>query len=381
MEKISNKYIFLFLFCICISCSKDYEDKKELVDYLEKEEYILTENEAENFLLHFIEREIQTKSQEKIEIGSYKLHYYEVLDRNENKSNNIPVYEYLIKKEDQEGYALILGDRRIQKILAFVENGSPNDTAFIEPLKLFFNSIPSFIKNEFEMYYEEGTEILITTKNSVSSHECFVPTLWGQQYPYNAACPLSTCSPAKYNGRFPAGCVAISIAQIMARWNFNHTLDWSAILRNPEITGNSSSAVINQVSNLIATIGEKVYMGYGCSSSGAYDRYVVDAFQYYNYYHESLQSYSLEKIIQSLNYDRPVYMSGQGTHGGHAWVCDGWKSYTNNYINYDYYLHMNWGWNGISNGYFYADPNSPEFEAYGMSFYYSMNIIPNIRPW
>ena len=50
-------------------------------------------------------------------------------------------------------------------------------------------------------------------------------------------------------------------------------------------------------------------------------------------------------LKSELDARHPVYYSGSGTDGGHAWVCDGYR-------NSDSKFHMNWGWSGVSNGYF-----------------------------
>ena len=77
-------------------------------------------------------------------------------------------------------------------------------------------------------------------------------------------------------------------------------------------------------------------------------------------------SYDFEKVYNSMYYGNPVILLGVGSNGGHAWVADGYKNVkihviekkkflgitisTKEYDIYKDYLHMNWGWNGESNG-------------------------------
>ena len=44
-------------------------------------------------------------------------------------------------------------------------------------------------------------------------------TTWNQTWPYNELCPADGAAPPGCNGRVPAGCGAISAAQIMNYWN------------------------------------------------------------------------------------------------------------------------------------------------------------------
>ena len=80
--------------------------------------------------------------------------------------------------------------------------------------------------------------------------------------------------------------------------------------------------------------------------------------------------------------NRPVYMTASGSTGGHAWVCDGVRTheeytqfyvnnaYTNYYSSYTpsnpktytttyHYYHMNWGWGGTSDDWFYDNNANP----------------------
>ncbi len=53
-----------------------------------------------------------------------------------------------------------------------------------------------------------------------------------------------------------------------------------------------------------------------------------------------------EIIYNSLRDFGPVIYGGQAMIGGHSFVCDGYDT--------DGYFHFNWGWGGVSDGYFPA---------------------------
>ncbi|MDE6028151.1 MAG: C10 family peptidase [Muribaculaceae bacterium] len=51
-----------------------------------------------------------------------------------------------------------------------------------------------------------------------------------------------------------------------------------------------------------------------------------------------------DMIYADLEKGLPVLYAGQGTAGGHQFICDGYS--------HDGYFHFNWGWGGMSDGYF-----------------------------
>jgi hypothetical protein len=77
-----------------------------------------------------------------------------------------------------------------------------------------------------------------------------------------------------------------------------------------------------------------------------------------------------ENLLKAeLDADRPIEYAGyDNSGGGHAWVCDGYQG-TN-------YFHMNWGWGGYGNGYFYLTNLNPP----GYTFTWGHNVLTQIQP-
>ena len=64
-------------------------------------------------------------------------------------------------------------------------------------------------------------------------------------------------------------------------------------------------------------------------------------------------------IYQELAENRPVLYSGQvGNGSGHQFICDGYK---------DGLFHINWGWGGMSDGYFVLSIANPDEQGAGGS--------------
>lgn len=206
--------------------------------------------------------------------------------------------------------------------------------------------------------------------------------MFDQSAPYNRMTPL-------YNGsRTLTGCVATAMAQIMkyheypaqtmprrvhsvdyktskgikVHYDFdNITFDWSLILdhyiNGGEGVKNYNDAQANEVAKLMATCGAAVEMDYGTDASGAISSDVPGALvEFFGYSldinFEGLSDFptnndAYHALMDEFDAGRPVYMSGASGSGGHAFVCDGYKTYQGspNYV----YFHFNWGWSGIGN--------------------------------
>lgn len=200
-------------------------------------------------------------------------------------------------------------------------------------------------------------------------------TNWNQDWPYNSMCPTDNAGPGNH---VYVGCMALSMGQIMKYWSYpttgtgSHTYthatygaqtanfgattyNWSAMPNTLYNTPNAS------ISTLLYHCAVAVDMDFAPDGSGAQASPARNAFiNYFNYETTAMlawkQSYTepnwLTLITTDLNASRPVlYVGYDATYGGHAWVCDGYQG-TN-------YLHMNWGWDGQYNGYFYVTNLNP----------------------
>ena len=105
--------------------------------------------------------------------------------------------------------------------------------------------------------------------------------------------------------------------------------------------------------------GVALEMGYGPYSSGAADTEMPLALCNYFNYHADLITRDghtvdefLARIKEELDNSRPLVFNGQGSGGGHSYIVDGYDS--------NDYLHVNWGWGGISDGYFNVSYMNPD---------------------
>ncbi len=203
-----------------------------------------------------------------------------------------------------------------------------------------------------------------------------IQTLWNQEAPYNDLCP-------KVDGHETVtGCVATAMAQVMKYHNHpsqgtgSHSYYWAPgkdtlrmdsssqkfewDLMTDRYDSESTEAQRLAVASLMLACGISVDMHYDIGDSGAATVRMGGALMDYFGYDKALWMpmrdfygiYEWEDMIYSdLEQGLPVLYSGVGTAGGHQFICDGYRD--------DGYFHFNWGWGGMSNGYFLLDALNP----------------------
>jgi hypothetical protein len=203
--------------------------------------------------------------------------------------------------------------------------------------------------------------------------EPLVDILWNQDFPYNAYCPVDPQGPGDH---VYAGCVATAMSMIMyyyrypevgnGTYSYNasgygvQTADFGSTYYNWDAMVNSLNASMGESVNAIAELqyhcGVAVGMMYSWDGSGAFSNNVPAAIKTYFKYANSAQymqkmSYTLpvweNMIIEQIDVEQPLYYSGQGSDGGHAFLLDGYQITGTGKL-----FHFNFGWSGSGNGYY-----------------------------
>ena len=205
----------------------------------------------------------------------------------------------------------------------------------------------------------------------------FLTVRWGQHDPYYMYCKTSS------NQQALTGCVATAIAQIMSYHEYPITytptystsiptqyLTWSSI-KNHIDTYNCYCSNHDAIGHLFREIGSKASIVYEVGNSSTSDLGAFLGLTGFGYNANSVSTYDYWTVKSDLDNNRPVYMSGRPSNSNikHAWVIDGYKIITSTRITYfilddgsqniterlvssERYLHINWGRDGNSNGYF-----------------------------
>lgn len=301
---------------------------------------------------------------------------------------------YAFTRGSDNGYVIVAADdRAANSILGYAFEGTFDPNTMPDAMRWWLG--------EYERQLSYAETSTRTNRNRISAElpvyapiAPLITSRWDQTEPYNLQCPIynGTTLPSYSGMQCLTGCVATAWAQIMYyhkwpvqgsgshsyKWTFNGedlgtlSADFSQSIYNwdamTDIYNSSSSEESrNAVSQLMSDIGIASEMSYSPISSGAISltslQGLVEYFGYdvgaaliqRNYYgFEEWQ----DSIYASLAAGYPVYYGGQNSSAGHAFVCDG---YNNGYF------HINWGWSGLSNGYFLLTALDPDMQGSGGS--------------
>lgn len=309
-----------------------------------------------------------------------------------------PVGAYYVFNRSTGGYIIVSGDDRIYPLLADVGSGTfskeeiaPGAECLIDAYE---QEIQSFSDSDFPEpgimdYYNQWLETGVLVK----SH-------WDQSYPYNIYCPAINSRSCM------TGCVATAMAQVVCcvghyegsgyrsyngvnssgqpvEFDYGaNSFDFDLMLEEPP---SDYSAQTDQIGRLMLACGLSAGMSYGVNESGAYSENVPAALtDYFGYDKKYTRIYRREfysqvqwerMIYGQLQLGRPVYYSGSGNGGSHAYVIDGYRPVG--------LYHVNWGWSGLSDGYFRLSALNPSQVGTGGSlggFSLSQRMVTAVPP-
>ncbi|MEJ8768465.1 C10 family peptidase [Prevotella sp. HCN-7019] len=272
------------------------------------------------------------------------------------------------------GYAVVSKDDTFSPILGYSDTAMSDNPApaFLWWLETINKSMENMLANGTEPQHVQPAPEYRTSVPEL------LTTRWGQDTPYNLQCPEYTVNNVKYN--YVTGCVATAMAQIMKYHNYpekgygktiyrlnpgdgatltieadfgNTTYDWANML-DSYIPGRYNDEQANAVATIMYHCGVSVRMNYAKDGSGAFSYDACTALRTNFLYDKNIKHYSrdfmpneewMNIIYRELNDNCPILYGGVTTaNAGHAFVFDGYDA--------DGLVHVNWGWNGESNGYY-----------------------------
>ena len=295
--------------------------------------------------------------------------------------NSLPAI-YVFKISNNNGSIMISAESTTYPILfyTFENNFSLNN---VTPTLAFFIShfknqiteareknLPS--NNEIDNTWGQYSNTIPTKSTTdITTVGPLLTTTWDQSCYYNALCP--TDNDPSYCNHMPTGCVATAMSQLMKYWAWpaqgigSHTNSSNSALSanfgTTTYAWASMPANVSAANSAVATLmfhtGTSVDMQYssGGSAASLYD--AANALK--NYFKYSTNISYIQKgqtdmtnvlwdiqIRACLIDKRPVLYGGDDpTYGGHAFVLDGFQ--------YPSYYHINLGWGGSDNAYYYLN--------------------------
>lgn len=288
---------------------------------------------------------------------------------------------YVFNKGENDGYVIVTGDDQIVDVLGYCDQG-----------EFDYDQLPPNMREWLDDYAVRIERIQKSetpvVRASIPTHPSVAPMVtskWSQGNPYNLTCPDYFGM-----GRSVTGCVATAMAQLLyynreksvtetqaampaydtytshSTYGRLHVagipagspIDWD----NMKDTYSSATDIQKKaVADLMHYCGVGAKMDYTNSSSGAQSHDAYLAIVNYFGYGSSVQYVAYNSVTSDVEWDRivyaemaaqrPIYISGANSDAGHAFVCDGYDG------NMRY--HINWGWGGQSDGYYYLTNLTP----------------------
>lgn len=282
-------------------------------------------------------------------------------------ADTVNLYTFQLEKEGKTGFAIACGDERIADVFAYVEEGSLSDTTYIKGMAQMIARIPDICMYQLDNcpandaitkcamgdYVEEG-------QSSYFDSFILLNTKWSQDIPYNWKTPSLNCTKRYY----PAGCGVIAMAQIIAYYKkCDKNFDFDALTAQPKIFTHSDINLTNEVSEFIAYIGSLCSAEYSCEETLTYFTPCMSVFDRFGYEYEitsnKVYTNNYSKLKECIGKGNLVFAFGvDGGGEGHMWVIDGFlplmtKCDANK-------VHCNWGWGGISNGWYTDDASNED---------------------
>ena len=335
------------------------------------------------------------------------------IQNEETIGDNSSPYFHVFNFRDKGGFVIVSAEKNEHPILAYSDKGefirknAPYGiVSWIETEK---ENIDYIRQGKFDTKKKAAAEWALIAKdfkiarlqNEPEDPSCrdysesyvvgpFLNTTWGQGCGYNDLCPANTSG--QRCGHFPTGCVATAMAQVMRFWSQPIWYNWGAMPNN---------WANNDVAILMRDAGSSVNMNYADNGSGANHDNISSAMRNaFGYASAQSINYngSYGTIRNEINQGRPVILSGYNQKNsswfglvveyneGHEWVCDGFnetniyfcgsegQQYGNGYLHF----HMNWGWEGASNGWYSFDNWAPS--GTNFNFQYYKRAIINLHP-
>lgn len=289
---------------------------------------------------------------------------------------------YVFNTYGKKGFVIISGDDELTELVGYSNEGEFRSENAPENLRAWLDGYAAFVRSVRD---GESRPMRASVNNATPVVEPLVTTRWNQGEPYNLLCPYDS----SVGVTCPTGCAATSMAQLINyhEWpvqgkgtksynssygrltvDFSKSVyDWANMKDRYESYYDEDKNIVNEwtdteanaVAKLMYDCGVALEMGYGPYSSGAADTEMPLALCNYFNYHADLITRDghtvdefLARIKEELDNSRPLVFNGQGSGGGHSYIVDGYDS--------NDYLHVNWGWGGISDGYFNVSYMNPD---------------------
>lgn len=272
------------------------------------------------------------------------------------------------------GFAIVANDDQFKPVFGY------SDAQFAADTNPGFNWYMQALNNALEQAKLQGRRLeeVVPSAAYAAKVDELLKSRWGQDAPFNLKTPTYTDSKTGAEVHYVTGCVATAMAMVMHYYKYpvhgegsiaydysgggksyhleadfgDTTYEWDKML-NEYKEGEYTQEQGDAVATIMQHCGYSARMQYDLTGSGTLISDACDAlrtyFGFYSYTKYYVRNYFnvnewMDIVYRELNDKCPIIYGGQSTSGGHCFILDGYDSDGN--------VHVNWGWNGSSNGYF-----------------------------
>ena len=319
---------------------------------------------------------------------------------------------YVFNIANNGGFVIVSNDDRTTPILGYADSGNLDSDNMPENMKAWLEGYAKEIK--FIQTNGESGLTKATRRSARTTISALLSTTWGQHNPFRLYCPIIS------GEQCVTGCVATAMAQVMKyqadRQGItttttadipiytltdaeiaegavagaavpSKTITWGNMANHYNTSGNSTITDENRdVATLMQCCGASVKMAYNVEAKGGSGASLRDVpyalYTYFGYPHSMVyrdRSYYLleeweDMLYSELSNNRPVIYAGNDpSHGGHAFVIDGYDASNGTY-------HVNWGWYGTANGNFVLTLLNPTVNSTTYNFINGQDAVFGIDP-
>ncbi len=310
---------------------------------------------------------------------------------------------------DNGGYVIIAADISHYPVLAFSfesEISNNNNPAFDFWMQSYSENIYNKISERTDLkpeIYSEWQRLMtdplqFKASKNIKTTDPLIKTKWNQGLYYNAHCPPDPAGPG---GRVVVGCVAVAIGQIMnyfrhpetgvGEYSYYHDtygqlgVNFAEQHYNYDNIPVRPSTFNDDLAKLLFHIGVSVDMNYGPQGSGMWNhKGAYTLYTYFDYHPETQYLFrdSLDPefdwtgtLVNHIDQKIPLYYAGWSDYDfimGHAFILDAYSDST--------HYHINWGWGGSQDGYFYIENLKPGGSDFTLLHEVIVNAVPNNEP-
>ena len=419
MRKFS---IFALMALVAISCQSDFVDVPQVNlpnKELEAQKFVRSYEDAlkiaENSI-RFVEGDEATRSTARRKINKNDIQTIRQSGTRSSTTNEDRTLAYVVNFEDNQGFAVIAADERIDPLIAVTEKGNYTygEPTGIEPFDAYMDNAIETLAVIFPPTIPLPDDpitptpgIIVDTVDIYNRIDPLLNTNWGQNGIFGAKYSNGTvCCAAVALGQLVAYHQNPVYMQMTHSNNYFQMINWNSILNHDSyfdryvdiLTECDCGCNYSLLGTILYELGYRLHQenlnvpGYNETTvtGSAYDSSVLNVLHALGYEDATLLTdinYTTYKntIFNNLYDEKPIFAGGFTDSVGHAWVIDGYHDERSGLIyyksnpNYDpsrphsgepeyiqmhstvettMMLHCNWGYAGSCNGWFnYGDFN------------------------